>query len=230
MKIGIIGTGMVGQTLAKKLASLGHEVMMGTRNIETSLARTGRDNFGNPEFGEWYKANSWAKLGTIAEAVAFGELVINATKGADAVGTLKLANAGDLEGKVILDIANPLDFSRGMPPFLVPELSNTNSVGEEIQRTFPKAKVVKTLNTMNCLLMVDPNSLGRGSHINFLCGNDSDAKAKVRSLLKEFGWSDAKLFDLGDITAARTTEAIVPLWVRIMATKQSVNFNFDIVG
>lgn len=220
---------MVGQALAERLVSIGHEVMIGTRNVEDALARTGHDKFGNPEFGDWHKANNRVKLGTTAKAVAFGEMVINATRGAHSVEALKQADPKDFEGKVILDIGIPLDFSRGMPPSLVPELSNTNSVGEEIQRTFPGARVVKSLNTMNCRIMADPKSIGNGNHINFLCGNDPDAKEKVKSLLRELGWSDAKLLDLGDLTAARNTEAIVPLWVRIMITKQSVNFNFDIV-
>jgi 8-hydroxy-5-deazaflavin:NADPH oxidoreductase len=229
MKISILGTGMVGQTLAAKINSLGHQVMLGTRNVEAAVSRSDRDNFGNPGFGEWYKANGWAKLGTIAEAVTFGEMIINASQGASSVSTLQQANPGDFSDKVILDIANPLDFSRGMPPSLYPELSNTNSVGEEIQRTFPQAHVVKTLNTMNCGLMVNPGSLGNGDHINFICGNDTGAKEKVKSLLIEFGWKEKNIFDLGDISAARTTEALVPLWVRIMSVKQSVAFNFKIV-
>jgi hypothetical protein len=157
-------------------------------------------------------------------------MVINATQGASSVNTLKLAYAVDFNGKVILDLSNPLDFSKGMPPSLYPELSNTNSVGEEIQRTFPQAHVVKTLNTMNCNLMVNPGMVGNGDHVNFICGNAEQAKAKVKSLLKEFGWKEEHLFDLGDITAARVTEAVVPLWVRIMSVKQSVAFNFKIVS
>lgn len=129
MKISIIGTGAVGQTIASKLVELNHNVMMGTRNVSEKLASTAKDGYGNPPFGEWHKANSKVKLGSFAEAAAFGEIVINATHGGSSVTALKLADAKNLSGKVLIDIANPLDFSKGMPPSLLPGLNNTNSLG-----------------------------------------------------------------------------------------------------
>jgi len=230
MKIAVIGTGIVGQTLAAKLHSLGHEVMIGTRNMADALARTENDRYGNPGFGEWYKKNNGIKLGTIAEAAAFGEILINATPGADSVHTFRNAKAADLSGKIILDLANPLDFSQGMPPRLIPALSNDNSLGEELQKAFPGARVVKTLNTMWCGLMVNPAMIGGGDHTNFVCGNDKDAKDRVKSLLREFGWQESSLLDLGDISASRGTEAVLPIWLRLMMTKQTAAFNFNIIG
>jgi 8-hydroxy-5-deazaflavin:NADPH oxidoreductase len=229
MKIAILGTGSVSQTLALKLLSNGHDLMLGTRNVPKKLASTTQDAYGNPPFSEWYAANNIIKLGTFAEASAFGEVVINATQGAISIDALKLAGAENLNGKVLIDIANPLDFSKGMTPCLVPELSNLNSLGEEIQKLFPGAKVVKTLNTMWCGIMVNPAMINGGDHVNFICGNDDKAKAIVRKLLNEFGWKDENILDLGDIQSARGTEAILPLWLKVMGVKKSGAFNFNIV-
>jgi len=230
MKVAVIGTGGVGQTIASKLLSLGHQVMIGTRNVAEKLSRQAKDGYGNPPFAEWHKLNEKAKLGSFAEAAAFGELIINATQGGNSVNALKLADPKNLNGKILIDIANPLDFSKGMPPSLMPELSNTNSLGEEIQKTFPLTKVVKTLNTMWAGLMVNPSMVNNGDHTNFICGNDQEAKQTVKSLLTELGWKNENILDLGDITSARGTEAILPIWLRIMGTKQSAAFNFKVVG
>jgi 8-hydroxy-5-deazaflavin:NADPH oxidoreductase len=230
MKIGIIGTGNVGQTLALRFFELGHDVMLGTRNVAEKKASTIKDNYGNPSFSEWYAINNGVKLGTFAEAAAYGEIVVNATKGVLSVEALKLAGAENLAGKVLIDLANPLDFSRGMPPCLVPELSNTNSLGEEIQNTFPGTKVVKTLNTMWCGLMVNPDMIGGGDHVNFVSGNDEGAKTIVKNLLKEFGWKEKNIIDLGGISSARGTEAVLPLWINLMGVMKSSAFNFKIVG
>src|SRR6476620_629930 len=159
MKIAVLGTGTVGRTFAEKLISLNHEVMIGTRNVAEKLASTETDFYGNPPFGEWHKQNEKVKLGTFSEAAAFGEIVLNTTQGASSINALNLAQAKNLNGKVLMDMANPLDFSKGMPPSLLPELSNTNSLAEEIQKTFPEVKVVKALNTMWCGLMVNPNMI-----------------------------------------------------------------------
>lgn len=229
MKVAIIGTGGVGQTIASKLFSLGHQVMIGTRNVAEKMVSQTKDGYGNPPFAEWYKLNEQIKLGTFAEAAEFGELVINATQGINSVNALKLADPKNLNGKILIDIANPLDFSKGMPPSLLPELSNTNSLGEEIQNTFPQVKVVKTLNTMWAGLMVNPAMVNNGGHTNFICGNDTEAKQKVISLLNEFGWKNENILDLGDISSARGVEAILPIWLRIMGAKQSAAFNFKIV-
>ena len=229
-KIAVIGTGGVGQTFASKLISLGHQVMMGTRDVAAKLAATEKDNYGNPPFSEWHAANSKVQLGTFAEAAAFGEIILNVTQGGNSINALKQAGANNLEGKVLVDIANPLDFSKGMPPVLIPELSNTNSLGEEIQKTFPGAKVVKTLNTMWAGLMVNPNMIGAGDHTAFICGNDAAAKINVRSIMHEFGWRDENILDLGDISSARGTEAILPVWLRIWSATQNGAFNFKVIS
>ena len=230
MKIAVLGTGTVGQTFASKLITLEHDVMMGTRNVSEKLSSTASDGYGNPSFSEWHALNRDVRLGTYAEAAAFGEIILNVTQGAASISALKLADAKNLSGKVLVDIANPLDFSKGMPPCLIPELSNTNSLGEEIQKTFPDVKVVKTLNTMWCGLMVNPAMIGGGDHTNFICGNDTDAKIQVKSLLYEFGWKNENLMDLGDISSARGTEAVLPVWLRIWGATQSGAFNLKIVS
>lgn len=230
MKIAVIGTGTVGQTFASRLVSLGHQVMIGTRNAEEKLAAKAKDGYGNAPFGEWNQANPQVKLGTFSEAAAFGELLINATSGGAAVDALKLAGEKNLNGKILIDVTNPLDFSKGAPPSLIPALSNTHSLGEEIQKQFPKARVVKTLNTMWCGLMVNPAMIGNGDHTNFICGNDADAKEKVKELLKEFGWKNENILDLGDLSSARGTESILPVWLRIWGATQNGAFNFKIVS
>ena len=229
MKIAIIGTGIVGKTIASKLVELNHDVMMGTRNVSDKLASTATDNYGNPPFGEWIKTNSKVKLGSFAEAAAFGELVVNATNGSNSLTALILAGTKNLAGKVLIDIANPLDFSNGMPPSLLPGLNNTNSLAEEIQRTFPDTMVIKTLNTMWCGLMVNPNLVGNGDHINFISGNNSEAKNKVIKLLNQFGWLDKNILDIGDITGARATESLLPIWLKVMGVTKNGAFNFRLV-
>jgi 8-hydroxy-5-deazaflavin:NADPH oxidoreductase len=229
MKISIIGTGTVGQTLAAKFLEVGHDVMVGTRNVSEKLKSTEKDGYGNSPFSDWYKANNKVKLGSFAEAAAFGEIIVNATHGENSISALKLADTRNFAGKILIDISNPLDFSKGMPASLLPGLNNTNSLGEEIQRTFPESKVVKTLNTMWCGLMVNPGMLAGGDHINYISGNDYDAKGKVRKLLTEIGWHEENLFDLGDITAARATEALLPIWLKVMGIMKTGAFNFKLV-
>ncbi len=229
MKISVIGTGSVGQTLAVKLIEKGHDVMLGTRNVKEKLASDEKGMYGTPSFREWHGSNPSASVGSFAEAAAFGEIVFNATAGSNSLDALKLAGSANLSGKIIIDVSNPLDFSRGMPPSLLPGLSNTNSLGEEIQKNFPSARVVKTLNTMWCGLMVNPGLIGNGDHINYLSGNDQKAKSEVKKLLKEFGWKDENLLDLGDITGARATEAVLPIWLRVMGTLNGGAFNFRLV-
>jgi 8-hydroxy-5-deazaflavin:NADPH oxidoreductase len=229
MKIAILGTGAVGQTVAAKLVDIDHDVMIGTRNVAEKLSGTAKDSYGNPPFSEWLKANGKVKVGTFSEAASFGELIINATNGSNSVKALILAGAKNLAGKVLLDIANPLDFSNGMPPSLLQGLNNTNSLAEEIQKTFPEVMVVKSLNTMWTGLMVNPDMIAGGDHLNFICGNKPEAKAKVEKILKGFGWKSENIMDLGDITASRATESMLPIWVRIMGTLKSGVFNFKIV-
>lgn len=226
MKIGVFGTGAVGQTLAGKLDSLGHEVMMGTRDAQQSMAREGKDGMGRPPLKEWMAAHPKVKLGTFAEAAAHAELIVNATSGFGAMEALKLAGEKNLEGRTMLDISNPLDFSKGFPPSLT--VCNTDSLGEQLQRAFPQLKVVKGLNTLTAGLMVAPRDLPE-SHNLFICGNDADAKAEVRKLLLSFGWTEAEIIDLGDITNARGTEQVLPIWVRLYGALQTPMFNFKIV-
>lgn len=227
-KIGILGTGIVGQTLASKFITLGFDVVMGTRNVAEKLSSTARDVYGNPPFRQWHDSNSTVKLGTFKETAATCDILLNATQGLNSVSVLKLSDAKNLKGKILVDISNPLDFSMGMPPSLLPELSNSNSLGEEIQKTFPDLKVVKTLNTMWCGLMVNPTLVKGGDHTVFICGNDSEAKKEVITILKLFGWEEINILDLGDISASRGTEMYLPLWLRILGAKKSGEFNIKI--
>jgi hypothetical protein len=226
MKIGILGTGVVGQTIAEKLVQLGHQVMIGTRDKQATLAKTGKDNFGRPPFSEWLRNNSKVQFGTYSEAASFGELLVNATSGTGSIEALKLAGENNLASKILLDISNPLDFSKGMPPSLT--ICNTDSLGELIQRTFPKLKVVKSLNTLTAYLMVNPGLLPEPTNI-FLNGNNDEAKREVKKLLTTFGWNEKDIIDMGDITTARGTEQILPIWVRLWGTLQTPMFNFKVV-
>lgn len=225
MKIGILGTGMVGQALAAKLVGVGHAVVVGTRDVAGTLARTAPDGMGNPPFSAWLKQNATVQLGTFAQAAAHGELIVNATNGFAAIDILKSAGEANLNGKTLIDISNPLDFSKGMPPTLF--VKDNDSLAEQIQRAFPKVNVVKTLNTMTASVMVNPGQLGHGDHTVFVSGNDAGAKAQVVELLKSFGWRD--IIDVGDITTARGTEMLLPIWIRLMGALQTPFFNFKIV-
>jgi len=225
-----MGTGGVGQAYASRFITIGYEVMMGTRNVSEKLAGVERDGYGNPPFSEWYLANRNVKLGTFEEAAKFGEIILNATLGIKSISALKSAGEKNLSGKILIDVSNPLDFSKGMPPSLLPELSNTNSLGEEIQRTFPDVQVVKTLNTMWNGLMVNPAMLNDGDHTAFICGNDTEAKAAVKEILKSFGWPEQNILDLGNISSARGTEMYLPLWLRIFAATGNGAFNIKITS
>ena len=211
--IAILGTGMVGDTLGTKLVSLGHKVRMGSRSA------------GNEKATAWAKLNGEsASNGTFADAAAFGEIIFNCTLGQVSLEALQLAGRENLQGKILVDVANPLDFSKGMPPSL--SVCNTDSLGEVIQRQYTDVKVIKTLNTMNCQLMTNPGALKDPGNV-FICGNDSGAKAEVENLIRSFGWE--KIIDLGDISAARGTEQVLPIWVRLMSQLGTPMFNFSIV-
>jgi predicted dinucleotide-binding enzyme len=225
VRFGILGTGVVGKTIASRLAGLEHEVMVGTRDPAETLSRNEPDAYGNPSFSAWQEEHPEVRLGTFAEAAAHGATVVNATAGAVSLEALEQAGEANLNGKILIDVANPLDFSKGMPPTL--SVSNTDSLGEQIQRRFPEAKVVKTLHTMNAQLMVDPAQLGGGDHTVFVGGDDAEAKATVKDLLRSFGWSD--IVDLGVITTARGTEMMLPVWVRLFGALQKPLFNFKLV-
>jgi predicted dinucleotide-binding enzyme len=203
MKIAILGTGAVGTTIGTKLIELGHQVMIGSRSKTNEKAI---------EFVNKFEKN--ASNGTFEEAANFGEIIFNCVKGEFAIEALKSAGNG-INNKILIDISNPTDTSKGAPITLIPELCNTNSLGEEIQKKFPNTKVVKTLNTMWSTLMMIPTMLNEGDHTNFICGNDDEAKVKVKGLLNEIGWKDNAIIDLGDITGSRGTEAMVLLWLKI---------------
>ena len=159
MRIGVLGTGAVGTTLAGKLRELGHDVRVGSRDGSK---------------GD----------GTFAEAAAHGELVLNCTAGAASLQALEQAGEDNVAGKVLVDVGNPLDVSGGTVTLIV---CNDDSLAEQIQRQYPSARVVKALNTVNARVMVDPGSVP-GEHDVFLCGDDDGAKAQVRGLLESFGW------------------------------------------
>lgn len=225
MKIAVLGTGMVGQALAGRLTELGHEVTVGTRDVAATLARTAPDGMGNPAYAVWAQSHPRVRLDTFVDAAAGAELLVNATVGAASIAVLTAAGRDNLAGKVLLDIANPLDSSAGFPPTLF--VKDTDSLGEQIQREFPDLKVVKALNTLNAHLMVNPGLLAGGEHTVFVAGNDADAKKTVVGLLESFGHTD--VIDLGDITSARGTEMVLPIWLRLMGALNTPMFNFKIV-
>jgi predicted dinucleotide-binding enzyme len=202
MRIAVLGTGTVGRTLAGKLRELGHDVEIGSRSQKDDAV----------EF---------------ADAAGGAELVVNATAGTASLEALRAAGAENLAGKVLLDVSNALDFSRGRPPRL--SVCNDDSVGEQIQREFPEARVVKSLNTVNASVMVDP-SLVPGEHSVFVSGNDDGAKAQIRALLMSFGWPESSIVDLGDISTARGAEMYVALWLRLFGAVQTPNFNIRVIS
>jgi predicted dinucleotide-binding enzyme len=224
MKIAVLGTGTVGRAIATRLSGLDHDVTVGTRDPEATRARTEPDAMGNPPFSAWATENEGVRLATYAEASATAELVVIATGGSGTLAALEQAGADNLAGKVLIDISNPLDFSQGFPPTLF--VKDTDSLGEQIQREFPQARVVKTLNTMNADLMVDPASLGAESSV-FVSGDDAAAKQTVTELLESFGHTD--VIDLGDISTARGTEMYLPIWLRLMGALGTAAFNVKVV-
>jgi predicted dinucleotide-binding enzyme len=211
MKIGILGTGMVGETLGKKFVELGHQVKMGSRTANNESA------------AKWVQATGPnASQGTFGDAATFGEIVFICLKGAVFLDVAKTLNATALAGKVVVDVSNPLEFSGGVMSL---SICNTNSLGEEVQKVLPSAKVVKTLNIVNCDVMVDP---AKGGHPTMLvCGNDAEAKKQVTAFLKTMGWRD--ILDLGDITKSRGTEVLLPLWLNLFGLFGSPHFGFKVV-
>jgi predicted dinucleotide-binding enzyme len=215
MKYAVLGTGMVGHTLATKLRALGHEVRMGARDA------------GNEKAARWAAAHGARDgHGAFTEVAAWADRVIFAVNGAQIEAVASAVGNAAVAGKTVIDITNPLDMSHGMPPVLVPSLSNTTSAGEALQAALPDAKVVKTLNTMNHEIMVDPSRIP-GAHDVFLCGDHEDAKSDVRGMLAEFGWHDP--IDLGPLAAARGTEGMMAFWLRMWIANGSAAFNYRIV-
>jgi 8-hydroxy-5-deazaflavin:NADPH oxidoreductase len=226
MKIAVLGTGMVGRALAGRLAELGHDVVIGTRDVDQTLARNEPDAMGNPPYAEWQKGNPGVRLVAFPAAGAHGEVIVNATAGGGSLAALDAVGADNLAGKIVLDVANALDFSQGFPPTL--SVANTDSLGEQIQRTFPEARVVKSLNTMNAYVMIDPARVP-GRHNVFVAGDDAAAKQTVRELLGQIGWAEETIVDLGGIRAARATEMYLPLWLILFGVLGTGDFNIGIV-
>jgi predicted dinucleotide-binding enzyme len=214
MRVAVLGTGIVARTLGSALLSNGHEVRLGSRAAANPAAVAWAEEIGGP-----------ASEGTFADAAGFGEIVINATAGAGSLEALQMAGTEQLAGKVLLDVANPLDTSRGMPPTLT--VCNDDSLGEQIQRALPEVRVVKTLNTVTAAVMVDPNLVG-GTHTIFVAGDDAAAKQQASDLLQEFGWPAASILDLGDITAARGMEMYLPLWLRLWGATGTPVLNLEV--
>jgi len=211
MKIGILGTGMVGEALGTKFAQLGHDVKMGSRTANNESAV------------KWARsAGSKASQGTFADAADFGEMVFLCLKGAVFLEIARTLAPSALAGKVVVDVSNPLDFSGGT---LSLSICNTNSLGEEVQKVVPSAKVIKPLNIVNCDVMVEPAKGGNPTML--VCGNDAQAKQQVTSLLQTMGWRD--IIDLGDITKSRGMEMLLPLWLNLFGLFGSPAFGFKVV-
>ena len=208
MQIAILGTGAVGPALGKAFSAAGHQVTVGTRDPEQTRAR-----------------DEWAEIDL--PLAAYGDLdaevFINATNGRGSLSALQAV--GDaLNGKVVIDTSNALDFSQGFPPSLF--VSNTDSLAEQLQRELPEARLVKMFNTVANQVMINPRGLTDDSTI-FVAGNDPAARETAASLAADLGWSD--VFDLGDLTAARGLEMYLPLWVRIFAQLGRPEFNIKLV-
>ena len=224
MKIGIIGGGSVGQTIGGKLAANGHDVRLGIRNVTPE--ELAKDRQMAKPLSAW-AAETGAKIVTMREAAGHGDIVFNATQGAGAIEALTLAGAEALGSKVLVDISNPLDFSHGMPPAILPRYVGATSLGEEIQNAFPKARVVKAFNTIAAAVMINPAAIS-GEHDLLIAGEDSRAKAEVGHLAKhEFGWKS--VLDLGGIKSARGTEHLLPLWVILWGVMGTPMFNVKVV-
>ncbi|MEV6431345.1 NAD(P)-binding domain-containing protein [Nocardia sp. NPDC051463] len=213
MKVAVLGTGEVGRRLASKLVELGHAVTLGSRTADNAAATAWAGETGGAH-------------GTFAEAAADAELVINATSGTVSLAALTAAGAANLSGKVVVDVSNALDFSGGFPPKLV--IPEAGSVAEQLQQAFPTARVVKTLNTMNNQLMVDPSRIS-GRHHVFLSGDDESAKSEVAALLNSFGWTSEQIIDLGALETARSTEPLVLLWVSLHSKLGTEDINYAVV-
>jgi predicted dinucleotide-binding enzyme len=218
MKIAVLGTGMVGRALAGRLAELGHDVTVGTRDVAATLR--------SDEYASWQEHHPAVSLRPFREAGEFGELILNAVAGAHALPALETVGAAALSGKVLLDLAIPLDLSAGLPPMLT--TANTDSLGEQIQAAFPDALVVKSLHTVYYEVMIDPSRVP-GEHSIFVAGDDEAAKSTVAGILAQFGWPAGSIIDLGDITAARATEMYSRLFFALYGRLGTFDFNINVV-
>lgn len=215
MQIAVLGSGMVGQALGGALTHRGHEVALGSRSSDNAAAR------------RWAgTVDGSVRTGSFADAVRGADVIINATAGMASLSVLTSLPRDDVDGTVLLDVANPLDFSAGMPPTL--SVSGGDSLAEQIQRALPSVRVVKALNTMAAAVMVEP-SLLRGQHHVFVSGDDAEAKTVVTGLLTSFGWPERDILDLGPLETARGTEALLPLWLRVWAALGTPLFNIAVI-
>jgi 8-hydroxy-5-deazaflavin:NADPH oxidoreductase len=213
MRVGVLGTGMVGTAIATKLIELGHKVRMGSREA------------GNEKGVQWAgSAADRASSGDFADTASFGEVVFNCTAGEGSVDAVTSAKEG-LAGKLLIDVANQLDFSDGSPVIMA---TDRESLAEQIQRAVPETHVVKSLNTVNADVMVDPARV-HGDHVIFISGDDQAAKRQAVELLGEFGWPEDRVINLGDITTARGTETYVGLWLRLMGALGTAQFNIGLL-
>ena len=215
--VGILGTGVVGQTLGSAFLRLGHGVLLGSRDAD------------NPKATAWAAdaagLGGTARHGTFRDAAQFGDVIVNATLGDGTLPAVAAAGTEALAGEILIDASNPLDFSAGFPPSL--SVPSTDSLAEQIQRANPTTKVVKTLNTVTAGVMVDPSRVP-GEHSVFICGDDAAAKANVVELLGSLGWSAGRIIDLGGLASARATEVYVLLWVRLFAALGTADFNIEL--
>jgi predicted dinucleotide-binding enzyme len=209
MKIGVLGTGPVGQAIATRLVELGHHVTMGSRDPANETA------------AGWARAHG-AASGDFGQAAGGADLVVNATAGNHSLDAV--AQAGPGPGTVLLDVSNALDGN--FPPGLT--VPYGDSTAERLQRAYPDVHVVKALNTMNCDVMVHPE-LVPGEHDVFVAGDDAAAKAAVVGLLRQFGWPEAAIRDVGPVSAARGLEAAVLFWVTLRLAVGHNRFNFHVV-
>ena len=224
MKIGIFGTGGVGRTLAAKFVSDGNEVIIGTRNVEETLAKSQPDGMGSPPYKEWRKNNPNVKLGTFADTAKFGEIIILATFGDATKNAIDLAGKENFSNKIVVDATNPLDFSKGVPPGFTVTLGN--SLGEQIQRHISQAKVVKAFNTIGGHIMVSPKR-GEGDPDFFLAGNNESAKDQVSAIAQKWGWKN--VVDLGDISKSYWLEAFAMIWIYYGFKNNSWNHAFKLL-
>jgi predicted dinucleotide-binding enzyme len=226
MRIAVLGTGMVGRALAARLAGLGHDVVVGTRDVQRTLTRTEAHEFGQPPYSAWQREHPEIRLVSLPDAGAHGEVVLNATNGRNALESLHSVGADVLSGKILLDLALPLDLSNGLPPVLT--VANDDSLGEQIQRAFPQTFVVKSLNSVYFEVMIDPARVP-GQHTIFVAGNDAAAKRTVADLLQQFGWPSDSVFDLGDISGARGAEMYARLFFTLYKALGTFDFNIAVV-
>lgn len=215
MKVGIFGTGIVGRTLGTKFVEVGHSVTMGSREVGSEKARDWAEETGGEAF-----------TGSHLDAGVFGELLVNATAGRGSLEVLQTVGAENLNNKILLDIANPLDFSAGTPPTF--SVSNTDSLGEQIQRTFPEMRVVKVFNTIAAELMTHPDLI-TGGHNTFIAGNDASARVQTLEILLSFGWTAAQVIDFGGISASRALEGFAQFWYLLYESQQTELFNMQIL-